>query len=58
MLLGIKDEEDRQPLQHDLHKLYKWADTNKMKFNANKFGLLFLLDGKGQEIKTATTYKS
>ena len=39
-LLGIKDEEDTQMLQNDLHKLYKWADTNNMKFNANKFELL------------------
>ena len=38
--LGIKDEEDTQMLQNDLHKLYKWADTNNMKFNANKFELL------------------
>ena len=27
ILLGIKDEEDTQMLQNDLHKLYKWADT-------------------------------
>ena len=26
ILLGIKDEEDTQMLQNDLHKLYKWAD--------------------------------
>ena len=38
-----------------LHKLYKWADTNNMKFNANKFELLRY--GKEQEIKSATTYK-
>ena len=37
ILLLIKDEEDRQMLQNDLHKLYKWADTNNRKFNANKF---------------------
>ena len=43
-------------LQNDLHKLYKWADANKMKFNANKFELLQY--GKEQEIKSATTYKS
>ena len=43
-------------LQSDLHKLYKWADTNNMKFNA---GMLKLLQyGKEQEIKSATTYKS
>ena len=36
-------------LQNNLHKLYKWANTNNMKFNANKFELL--LYGKEQEIK-------
>ena len=43
-------------LPNDSHKLYKWADTNNMKFNANKFELLRY--GKGQEIKSATTCKS
>ena len=43
-------------LQNDLHKQYKWADTNNRKFNANKFE--FLRYGKEQEIKSATTYKS
>ena len=43
-------------LQNDLHMLCKWADTNNMKFNANKFELL--LNGKEQEIKSETTYKS
>ena len=43
-------------IQNDLHKLRKWADTNNMKFNANKFELLRY--GKEQEIKPATTYKS
>ena len=38
------------------NKLYKWADTNNMKFNANKFELLRY--GKEQEIKSATAYKS
>ena len=56
ILLGIKDEEDTQMLQNDLHKLYKWTDTNNMKFNANKFELLRY--GKEQEIKSSTTYKS
>ena len=55
IVLGIKDEEDTQMMQNDLHKLYKWADTNNMKFNANKYELL--LYGKEQEIKSATTYK-
>ena len=40
-------------LQNDLLKLYKWADTNNMKFNANKFGLLRY--GIDQEIKSAKT---
>ena len=43
-------------IQNDLHKLYKWADTNNMKFKANKCELLRY--GKEQEIKSATTYKS
>ena len=56
ILLGIKDEEDTQMQQNDLHKLYKGADTNNMKFNANKFELLRY--GKEHEIKSETTYKS
>ena len=40
ILQEIKDKEDTEMLQKDLHKLYKWADTNNMKFNANKFKLL------------------
>ena len=56
ILLEIKDEEDTQMLLNDLHKLYKWVDTNNMKFNTNKFVLLGY--GEEQEIKSATTYKS
>ena len=56
ILLGIKDEEDTHMLQNDLHKLYKWANTNNMKFNANKFELWRY--GQEQEIKSATTFKS
>ena len=56
ILLGIKDEEDTQMLQNYLHMLYKWADTNNRKLNANKFGQLRY--EKEQEIKSATTYKS
>ena len=37
ILLGMKDEEDTQMLQNDLHELYKWADTNNMKFNASQW---------------------
>ena len=43
-------------LQNYLHMLYKQADTNNMKFNANKFELLRY--GKEQEIKSGTTWKS
>ena len=45
------ETEDTQMLQNDLHKLYKWGDTNNMKFNGNKFEPL-----REQEIKSATTY--
>ena len=55
IILGIKYDDDTQMLQNDIHKLYKCADTNNMKFNANKFQLLC---GKEQKIKSATTYKS
>ena len=43
-------------LQNNLHQLYEWADTNNVKFNANKFQLLRY--EKELEIKSATTYKS
>ena len=37
ILLGIKEKDDTLMLQNNLHKLYKLADINNMKFNANKF---------------------
>ena len=43
-------------LQNELHNLYKCADTNNMKFDANKFDLLRY--GKEHKIKSATTNKS
>ena len=55
ILPGIKDEEDTQMLQNDLHKQYKWAGANNMKLNANKFELLRY--GKEQEIKSVTANK-
>ena len=55
IFLGIKDENDTQMLQKDLHWLYKWADTNRMKFNS-KFELLHY--GKEQETKSPSSYKS
>ena len=56
ILLGIKDEVVTHMQQNDLQKLYKWTDTNNMKFNANKFELL--LYGNEHEIKSATINKS
>ena len=38
-------------LQNDLHKLYKWTDTNNMKFNAKKLEILRY--GKELEIKSS-----
>ena len=29
--------EDKKQMQEDLEVIYKWAEENKMKFNANKF---------------------
>ena len=42
IFLGIKDVQATQMLQNDLYKLYKWADENYMKFNANKFELCYM----------------
>ena len=56
ILLRIKEEEDTQMIQNDLHKLYKCADTNNIKFNAIKFELLQY--GKERKIKSATTFLS
>ena len=33
----IKTKEDTERLQHDLEKIYTWADENLMQFNENKF---------------------
>ena len=55
ILLGIKDE-DTEMLQNDLHELYIWANTNKMKFNKSKFELRRY--GKKRQIITATICKS
>ena len=37
MSAKIKTQEDTERLQHDLEKIYAWADENLMQFNENKF---------------------
>ena len=56
ILLGIKVEEDTQMLQNDLHKLYKWADTNNMKFNANKFELCDMETNRKSNLQQPTNH--
>ena len=56
ILLGLKDEEDTPMIQNYLHMLYKWAGTNNIKLNADKFELLWY--AKEQKIKSATNHKS
>ena len=41
-----------------MHKLYKWAEANNMKFNASKFELLGNKICNNIQIKSTTTYKS
>ena len=40
VLGNIASEEDVEKMQDDLDKIYKWAETNNMLFNNNKFELL------------------
>lgn len=40
ILKWIKTPTDRQKLQEDLDKIYKWSEDNKMKFNDDKFELI------------------
>ena len=50
----IEKEEDVVALQANLDTLYKWEETNKMKFNGSKFQLLRY--GTNEEIKNNTVY--
>ena len=40
ILKWIKNPNDRQKLQEDLDKIYRWSEDNKMKFNEDKFELI------------------
>ena len=50
----IEKEEDVEALQVNLDTLYKWEETNKMKFNGSKFQLLRY--GTNEEIKNNAVY--
>ncbi|CAL4210788.1 unnamed protein product, partial [Meganyctiphanes norvegica] len=47
----IQKEEDKQKLQEDLDKIYKWAEDNLMIFNENKFEQLTYGETKNIEIE-------
>ena len=40
MMMIVKEPADIVRLQEDLNKIYEWANTNNMMFNADKFELL------------------
>ena len=53
---AINDEADVENMQKDLDLVYKWAETNNMKFNSDKFELLRY--GIDQQLKEDTLYFS
>ena len=56
---SIAGEEDAQQLQGDLEKVYKWAISNNMQFNAEKFELLrYKPKQQNPGLPHSTTYKS
>ena len=50
----IKDHDDVQYLQCDLHKLFRWTSENLMTFNVDKFEVLRI--GKNETLKHETKY--
>ena len=50
----INSEEDVEALQDNLDKLYKWEESNKMKFNGAKFQILRY--GPNEDLKNNTIY--
>ena len=55
----IEEEEDAQKLQEDLEKVYKWAKSNNMQFNDEKFELLrYKPKQQNPRLLHSTTYKS
>ena len=45
----IREENDRNLLQEDLNRIYRWANENEMKFNNNKFEMIDYQPGRGNE---------
>ena len=52
----IKTEADVKDLQNDLQAIYRWAATNNMQFNSDKFECLRY--GSNKDIKEVTCYTS
>merc|ERR1711956_19118 len=48
-------EEDKEAMQEDLNKIYKWAEKNIMKFNEKKFEQMTCGETKGVEIESYKT---
>ena len=45
----IREENDKNLLQEDLNRIYRWANENEMKFNNNKFEMIDYQPGGGNE---------
>ena len=46
---SIVSQQDREIMQSDLNKIYKWAEDNRMMFNANKFEQMNYGKTEGEE---------
>jgi len=53
--MKVKTEEDKNIMQEDLKKIYKWAENNIMKFNENKFEQMTCGETKGVDIEPYKT---
>ena len=50
----IRSEEDKLKIQEDLEKVYRWANSNKMQFNIDKFEQISHGETKGIDIEPYT----
>merc|ERR1712106_621675 len=51
----VRTEEDKEAMQEDLNKIYKWAEKNIMKFNEKKFEQMTCGETKGVDVESYIT---
>ena len=56
VLAGIREQGDISKMQDDLDSIYRWSQTNNMKFNSEKFECLRY--GKDSQLKESAPYLS